>query len=280
MNSDNPEYVPREHKALVKAVERVSAGMIRVTLGGEDMTDYPTKGIGDEYTRLVFSKDPNAPRRVYTIRHHRTGEVDVDFVIHDGGIAATWALQAQPGQAIGIGSPSGPYSLPETATRQILIVDEPGLPAALRIAELTAADVPTTVIAEVRGKEYEMAAEVPGGTVVEYTWLHGTGNGHSPSQLEEVVRRLDIDDDTYVWVATEAAMQRALRSYVRHELGLHKGSYTCLAYWRERGEEWRERYNEVSGTLQPRIAQLWEDKEGDSEDIIDEVERMYREAGL
>lgn len=80
--------------------------MIRVTLGGDDLLDYPTTGIGDEYVRLFFPDEahlePRLPfvsgrgwdyeegvepsqMRTYTIRDHRPGEIDIDFVIHEGG---------------------------------------------------------------------------------------------------------------------------------------------------------------------------------------------------
>lgn len=48
-------YQPRIHLGVVTRTLRLGPGMVRVTLGGEDMRDYPTTGVGDEYVRLFFS---------------------------------------------------------------------------------------------------------------------------------------------------------------------------------------------------------------------------------
>ena len=99
------EYEERIHRAVVTGVKQLGPGMIRVTLGGDDLLDYPTTGIGDEYVRLFFPDEahlePRLPfvsgrgwdyeegvepsqMRTYTIRDHRSGEIDIDFVIHEG----------------------------------------------------------------------------------------------------------------------------------------------------------------------------------------------------
>ena len=105
----NEVYVPRIHAAEVTDVRRLGPGMVRVSFGGHDMQDYPTTGVGDEYVRLFFPDEPDgevrmpfvadrgwdypegvepSQMRTYTIRAHRGGEVDIDFVVHEGGIAA------------------------------------------------------------------------------------------------------------------------------------------------------------------------------------------------
>jgi NADPH-dependent ferric siderophore reductase len=214
---------------------------------------------------------------VYTIRRHAPGEITVDFVVHAGGVAAQWASQARPGQVVGINPPYGLYERPESARRQILVADEPGLPAALRIAEQTAGVVPTTLVLEVRGEEHRLFADVDGA---EYQWLSGTGNGHKPSQLEEALRRLAIDDDTYVWVATEGRLNRSIRKFLRHGLGMAANHYKCIAYWQDDAEAWRARYDELGPEFREQIRALWADEERDSEEIFDDVQRMYEVAGL
>ncbi len=96
--------------ATVLARRNVTAGMVRVTLGGEELADLKSTGIGDEYIRLFFpdaetgelvlpetdargfwvwpeGKKP-AHCECYTIRNARPGEIDLDFVVHEGGIAS------------------------------------------------------------------------------------------------------------------------------------------------------------------------------------------------
>lgn len=291
-------YVPRIHRAEVTAVRRVGPGMVRVTFGGPDLHDYPTTGRGDEYVRLFFHEGDEArlpvvaergwafsdgvvpaPARVYSIRRHAPGEIAIDFVVHEGGIGAWWAMHACPGQVLGVNAPHGLYERPDAAVRQVLVADEPGLPAALRIAEQTADQVPTTLVLEVRGDDHRLFAEVEPGRV-DYVWLCGTGNGRTASQLGEVLRRQRIDQGTYVWVATEGRLNRAIRKYLRHELRLPASHYKCVAYWQEEAEAWNARYEELGSDFQDKVSALWADRDRDSEDIIDEVQRLYEVAGL
>lgn len=290
-------YEPRIHRGIVTRTRRLGAGMVRITLGGEDMHNYPTTGIGDEYVRLFFPDMPDedvrlpfvtergwdfaggvepSQMRTYTIRNHRPGEVDIDFVEHDGGIAAVWALQARPGQQVGINPPKALYNRPGWARRQILVADEPALPAALRIAELTADGVETLVIVEVRGADYQLQAEADG---VAYTWLRGTGNGHGPSELVRTLQRATIDEQTYVWVASETRLTREARAYLRQKRALAKDAYKCVGYWTDRAEEWRVRYDELGQEFHAKVESLY-DSDRDTEEIVDEVQRLYEAAGL
>lgn len=291
-----PEYEPRIHVAAVTAVRTITEGMLRVTLAGPDMADYPTSGIGDEYVRLFFPPNESAPiwpfldgrgwdypagiepmeMRTYTIRAHRPGEVDVDFVVHDGGVAAAWAAQATPGKRVGLTPPQPIYERPDWARRQILIADEPALPAALRIVELTSDDVETVVIAEVRGHANQVEAQHGNAF---YTWLRGSGNGHAPSSLVPALRRAALDDSTFVWVAGEARLTREARKYLRHERKMAAEAYRAVGYWIDNGEEWSARYEALGPEVHARLEALYE-SDRDTEEIMDEVFRVYEAAGL
>ncbi|MDR2293967.1 MAG: siderophore-interacting protein [Microbacterium sp.] len=293
------DYIPRIHRAEVLTVERPNAGIIRVCFGGEDLSDYPTTGIGDEYVRMFFPDAPDQevrlPRitslrgweypdgieasamRVYTIRQHRRGEVVVDFVVHEGGVAAEWAAHARPGRAVGINPPCGLYERPAHLRRQILIADEPGLPAAMRIAEETGAEASTVLVLEVRSSAHRLAAHVDG---VEYVWLDESGNGNTGSRLVATLEQLAFSEDTYVWVATEGRVNRAARRYLRHERGLPAENYKCVAYWQERAEAWRARYDELGADFAAKVRAIRSDDGRDPEEIDDDVESLYENAGL
>ena len=293
-------YEPRIHAATVTAVRTLGPGMVRVTLGGEDMHDYPTTAVGDEYVRLFFPDEPHAQvrmpfvtengwdfpegvepaqMRTYTIREHRPGEVDVDFVVHEGGIAAAWALQATPGQQLALNPPRELYDRPERATRQVLVADEPALPAALRIAELTAHEVATIVLVEVRGAEHELRGTFEGTDPCVYRWLRGTGNGIAPSELISALRREDLDENTYVWVAAETRLTRQARKLLRHERGLAPDAFKSVGYWTDKAEQWRERYEALGADFAAHVDSLWS-SDRDIEEILDEVAEIYEGAGL
>ncbi|GAA2102258.1 siderophore-interacting protein [Brevibacterium salitolerans] len=293
-------YVPRIHRAEVLGARRLGPGMIRVRFGGEDLADYPTTGVGDEYVRVFFAEaseaEPRMPRiadrgwdfpegvepapmRTYTVRAHRPGEIDIDFVVHAGGVAAAWALQASPGQVVAVNPPCPLYEAPPGIARQILAADEPGLPAALRIAELTAGRIATTVVAEIREPGNRLTAEVPAGVHIDYVWVEGTGNGRTPSQLLSVLRRLAPGEDTYVWLASETRVIREVRKHLRHERKLPGEAYKCVGYWIERAEEWRARWEALAPEFRAHIEELYE-SDRPVEDVIDEVNALYESVGL
>lgn len=288
-------YAPRMHRAEVLAVHRLGPGMIRVIFGGADMHDYPTTGLGDEFVRLYFPDHPDdelpiptltdravvfpdgaaAPSfRLYTIRNHRVGQVDIDFVEHGGGIAAAWAEQARPGQRVIINPPRPGYKRPEHMKRQVLVADEPSLPAALRIAESAAADVETHLLAEVRGEEYQLFADAPNLT---YTWFSGAGNGRAPSELAAALRSVDIDEETFVWVSPEASVTRHIRDYLRQERGRTKDAFGIRAYWIDEAE--RARYNALGADVHARI-QAIQASDRSPDEIHRAIHQIYEAAGL
>lgn len=296
---------PRIHLATVTGITRLGPGMIRIHFGGEDLADYPTTGIGDEYVRLFFPDTPEedirmpfvtergwdfpegvepAEMRTYTIRSHRPGAIDIDFVVHPGGIAAEWALAAKPGYQLALTQPRDLYDRHAGATAQVLIADEPALPAALRIAELTAHLLPTRIICEIRGHGNELVPVFPHGEPtpgVELTWLRGSGNGDRPSQIPDLLGRLDLpaDGSTFVWVAGETRVTRAVRRYLRHDLGLPAESYRVVGYWTDREEEWSAGYAALDPAVRAQIDALYA-SELDVDDAVDRVDQILTDVGL
>src|SRR5690606_21980533 len=69
--------------------------------------------------------------RDYTLRRFdpATGELDLDFVVHDAGPATSWAVQAQPGQSLTMIGPRGAFLIPTSFDWHLLVGDETALPA-------------------------------------------------------------------------------------------------------------------------------------------------------
>jgi NADPH-dependent ferric siderophore reductase len=291
------------YRAEVIAAQRLTPGMVRVTFGGAGLSGFTTTGVGDEYLRVFFPHGedrrqvslpyamdkvgwdwpegvPKSPLRTYTVRDIRRDgdqvEVDIDFVVHDGGIAATWAQLAAPGDVVGLNSPNPLYDPPENLDWQYLIADQAGLPAAGRLLAATPAHVRTKVVIEVPDADHQQP--LPTGPHIEVTWIHG-GNGHGPSRLHEVVRSAPTPgpESGYIWVAGEAACLRSVRKYLRHELGLPTDRYKVVGYWTFKAEEWNARYEALSQQVQDELMALWSDESRDEEEIEDEyIDRLER----
>jgi NADPH-dependent ferric siderophore reductase len=289
----------RVYTGCVQRTEDLTPSMRRIVLGGAGLRGYTTTGVGDEYVRLIFpapgATEPILPTvtrdcldydsidlatmRTYTVRDFDpvTGEVTVDFVVHDGGVAAEWARAAAPGDLVGINSPAGLYDPPPAMTWQLLVADCAGLPAAARLLRDTPDSVRTRVVLEVPDEHHHLPLDAPAGT--EITWVHG-GNGHGPSRLEEIVRALPRPEgEGYIWVAGETKVLRGVRKYLRRELGLPSSAFKTVGYWTDGAERWRDRYEALDESVRSELDALWE-IEGDPAEIEIEYDERLARLGL
>lgn len=290
------------HEATVLSRVHLTPGMVRLTFGGDGLAEFKTTGIGDEYLRLFFPNEKTGKLHLphitedgrwtypdgqdairystYTVRRFRqeTGEVDIDFVVHDGGLASEWAQRANPGDRITINNPRGLYTPPDDIVWQLLVADATGLPALSRLLEQTPRHVQSRVFVEVAEMDHEQALPPhPGATV---TWLHRSGNGVAPSRMGEVVRAVPLPATPgYVWVAGEQKVVRAIRKFVRQELKLPPERYELVGYWTANGEEWDAKWDAIDPAIKARIDAAW-DSDRDREEVRDEYEQTLEKLGL
>jgi NADPH-dependent ferric siderophore reductase len=287
------------HEATVLSRQQVTPGMIRLTFGG--LAGFSSTGIGDEYLRLFFpnkqtgklhlphiSEDgrwtyPDGQDAIvystYTVRRYRPeqGQLDIDFVVHEGGVASDWAQHANPGDRITINNPRGLYAPPADTVWQLLVADATGLPALSRLLEQTPRHVQSRVFIEIARAEDEQRLEHPGATV---TWLHRSGNGVAPSRMEDVVRAVPLPPTPgYIWVAGEQKAVRAIRKFVRQELKLPAERYELVAYWIANGEDWDARWDALDPAIRAQIDAAW-DSGRDPEEVRDEYEATLEKFGL
>jgi NADPH-dependent ferric siderophore reductase len=171
--------------------------------------------------------------RSYTARRQDTdrGEVEIDFVLHGDGPAATWAAAAAPGALLGV---AGSGALGERPAGHLLLVgDETSLPAIHRIL---AAAPPTTrgvALLEVAGPAEEQPLPAPPGVTVR--WLHrGASAPGENTLLADAVAALDRPegDDVFAWVGAESGVVRAIRADLRGRWGLGRSQHHAIGYWR------------------------------------------------
>lgn len=285
----------------VLARRMVTPGMVRVTLGGEGLKELKSTGIGDEYVRLFFP-DPETGELVlpevdaqgfwkypegrkpahcecYTIRNARPGEVDLDFVVHEGGRASEWAQACEPGDSIAMREPYAIYEAPADANWQLFVCDATGLPALGRLLEGLPEGVEARAIVEVPDASHEQVFETR--ATLKLVWLHGSGNGVSPSRLEDAVRSVNLPTDrpAYVWVASEAKAVRPIRKYLRHELKWPATRYSVTGYWTDRLAEWERNWAALDPAVKQQIDELWRSGR-DQQEVTDEVEAVMEKFGL
>jgi len=263
-------YYSDYYRADVHEVVALTPNMIRIVFGGDDLRRFVSSGDPDERLVVVLPRagereapvpvrqddgtldypaDNEPEMRSYTVRRVGSGELVIDFVRHEGGAAATWAIQARPGDVVYLSPAGGWYKPPADTTWQLLMADMTALPALGRILEELPAEQRAVVLAEVTEPSDSQQIDSPADTT--YTWLSGSGNGHGPSRLLRALQELELPEGPgSIWFAGEAAESRAVRKHVRRELGWPTDRFTIIGYWRVEKERWMARYEEVGESLE------------------------------
>ena len=293
-------YYEDYYRVEVRSVLALTPTMIRIVFGGEDLRRFVSSGDPDERLVVVLPRpgerhtpdpvrqadgtldypaDDEPEIRSYTVRRFdpEAPEMVIDFVRHVGGAAAAWAIQAQVDDVVYLSPAKGWYAPPAEATWQLLLADLTGLPALGRILEELPAGMQAITVAEVAGEADRQAFSSK--AEVSSQWLVG-GNGHGPSRLLETLKQLDFPDGPgYIWFAGEASESRAVRKYVRRELGWTTDRFTIIGYWRVDQERWLARYEPIGETLEKVYVDAVASglSEGDALDVYEDA---LEKAGL
>lgn len=246
---------PRAQAVLeVISKTRISPRMLRVKLGGEQISQLRRNDHTDAYVKLLIAvpgsglrppydldairvQDPAMlpSRRTYTVRRwdHEAGTIDLDFVLHghgdgadDDGIAARWADEAQPGDQIALSGAGGGYSPDPVATRHLLIGDHAALPAIAASLESMDAEAQGTALIHLDHPEDALQLDHPAG--VEVRWVIG-----EREQLLDEVAALDLADPAglQVFCHAERGLTKQLRRLLVVERQIPREAISISAYW-------------------------------------------------
>jgi NADPH-dependent ferric siderophore reductase len=239
--------------ATVRAVERITPRMARVTLADPSLATLPG-GAATDHVKLVFPPagrdEPVMPTlgpngivplpagverryRDYTVRRHDpAGELVVDLVVHPHGIAGSWAEQARPGQLLGVLGPRGSALVRPDLPWYLFAGDETALPAIGRWVE----ELPATARAIVRLEVADAGEEQPltSPARLDLAWLHRDG---APAGTTDLLARAVADVDLpagpgFAFVAGEAGCVRPVRRHLRAVGGLARERVDVDGYWR------------------------------------------------
>ncbi|WP_308281196.1 siderophore-interacting protein [Pimelobacter sp. 30-1] len=213
--------------------ELVTPRMLRLTLTGDELAGFHSY-VADDHVKIVFPHadgtrtdpvpndrqlldwpKPLPPTRTYTIRRVDLAarEVDLDVVLHAGGLAGDWAEAVAIGDPAVIAGPPGAKAFAHTHRHYVLAVDVTGLPAVARWLDeadwLEAAGATAHVLVE-HDHADETGYPLQERAGVEVRWLSRAAG----SQLGTQVRALDVPDDTFVFGAGEAEDLKEVRRWV------------------------------------------------------------------
>lgn len=258
--TSNPQQARVERHELCRRIltvlrcEQLTPRMRRIILGGDDLeTNFPYFTMAaTDHVKVLFPDpetgelvvppvgergmeiDPQLPKpiyRDYTVRHfdEERRELTLDFVVHEHGIAGSWAANAQAGDQVGVLGPRGSIHLPSGYPWYVLAGDETAIPALARwIEELPDSARGVAIIEVVHANEKQ---ELIGDAGIEVRYVIRDPNGSN--QLDKAVRALELpESEYYVWMAGEATALKPIRRYFRRELDLPKERVDIDGYWK------------------------------------------------
>lgn len=233
------------HELTVEGKRQLTPNMLRVTLVGKALHDFPPDAVGG-YVKLLIPPAQSAAdddtgdgpdlgaftKRSYTIRSVdvAAGKLVLDFVVHaDGGPATAWVQAAQPGDAIQVAGPGPVKMLNPSADAVFLAGDMTGLPAMAVNLELLPRDMRGAAVIAIHCEQDRQDLDGPPG--VKLHWL--VSPDARSSGLADAVRALPWPGGRVsVWSASEFASMRALRSYFRDQRKVHNDDLYISSYWK------------------------------------------------
>jgi NADPH-dependent ferric siderophore reductase len=235
----------------VTRIEPITPQLTRITLAGEDLRDFVSASF-DDHVKVFFPAEgavkpvlpalgpggpsvPGADRpiaRDFTPRRFdpRSGELDIEFALHDAGPATTWASRAQVGHYLGIGGPRGSMIIPESFDWHLLIGDDTALPAIARRLEELPSSARAIVVAEVENSAAHV--DFKSSADVQLTWCYRSAS--NDSSLLSALRNIPPlpSGEGYAWAAAESAIVRRVREHLVNERGVDKSRVRAAAYWK------------------------------------------------
>lgn len=218
--------------------EYLTPNMLRVTLGGSELIDFPDDQ-ESAYVKLVFPQTGATQPllRTYTISRQRGDEIDIDFALHSaGGPASMWAQSARPGDRILIAGPGPKKLINHDADWFVLAGDMTALPAiAVNLAQLPN-DARGYAVIEVIDE-----SDIQSLTAPENIEIHWVINGFTTNQEQPLLDRLKqlpwLPGQVAVWAACEFRNMRDLRAYFKQECQLPKSHLYISSYWKSGNTE-------------------------------------------
>jgi NADPH-dependent ferric siderophore reductase len=242
---------PRFRVVAVRRVERLTPRMARITFAGPDVAglavEQPAASVrlllpppgshelvlpswnGNEFL-LPDGQRPTirtfTPRRI----DPEALELDLQIVVHGGGLASEWADAARPGDAAAISGPGRGYTIDRGAPAFLLAGDETALPAISQLLESLPADRPVQVRIEIAHPDARLA--MPDHPRATIEWCELPPGSSAGDALVAAVSGADLGSGARVWVAGEAAAVQRIRRHLFQDRGLPRAQASVRGYWK------------------------------------------------
>jgi NADPH-dependent ferric siderophore reductase len=242
---------PAFRTVTVQATTVIGPRLRRVTLAGAELVGFPVPLPGASVRLLVPSlgttalvvptwtgnefllPDGSRPAlRTFTPRRvdPDAGELDLDVVLHGGGVVSAWAAAVEAGAPCAISGPGRGYEIDADAPTFLLAGDETALPAIAQLLEVLPATATVRVHVEVAAPDGRSPLPTHAGATI--TW-HDLADPTDPgASMVAAVLAEPIDASARIWVAGEAASVQRIRRHLFDEHAFPRPRATIRGYWK------------------------------------------------
>lgn len=230
----------------VLKTQLISFHMLRIWLTGPELKGFISQS-PDDHIKLFFPTPDGAwESRDYTPRFYdeKANILWIDFALHDGGIATTWARQAKTDDILKIGGPKGSTIISHHFDWWLLVGDETAIPAISRRLEEMTESTKVMCVLSVRDATHELSFQTFANTRIFWTHRHNL-SASDPTPLIHKLSMLDLSSQNgFAWIAAEAKVARGVREFLRekHEFPLNK--MKTSGYWVYGKTNAHEKFNE------------------------------------
>lgn len=157
-------------------------------------------------------------------------QMDLEIVVHEGGAASAWALEALEGDEAAISGPGRGFPVDPEAEGFLLGGDESAIPAISQLLEVLPEDKPVHVIIEVATPEARLVLPRHPGATVE--WLDLPDGAPPGDAIVGAVTEAELPEGHRVWAAGEAAAVQRIRRHLFDERQLPRSATWIRGYWK------------------------------------------------
>lgn len=223
--------------ATVASAQRLTPRMMRVRLVDESLAGLaavPGQTLKIYVPELLSGY---AVSRDYTVRAYDRAKpsLDIDFVLHGEGPAATWARRVRPGETLEFIGPSGRYRPDPHVDWHLFAGDETALPAIQAYVAMLPVDACALLYLEVTD-----AAErqpIPGVARPFVCWLHrGDREPGTSMVLDEALHAVRLPPGQgRIWIAGHTPTVRRIRAYLLNQRGIDRRALYVRGFWDHQG---------------------------------------------
>jgi NADPH-dependent ferric siderophore reductase len=223
--------------ATVASAQQLTPRMTRVRLVDESLA-----GLAAVPGQTLKIYVPDLPSghpvsRDYTVRDYDRAKLslDIDFVLHGEGPAATWARRVRPGETLQFVGPSGRYRPDPHADWHLFAGDETALPAIQAYVAMLPTDACALLYLEVADAVEQQP--IPGVARPTVCWLHrGDRKPGTSMVLDEALHAVRLPPGQgRIWIAGHTPTVRRIRAHLLNQRGIDRRALYVKGFWDRQG---------------------------------------------